>query len=84
MKLLHDLVQKELLAKNWNAELLIQKQDLTSVEIEDDLLAVMHDGRFIPNHDTTGLLDVLQQYIEGSVCALKKEIMHEYTPVYTK
>jgi hypothetical protein len=53
-------------------------------QIEDDLLAVMHDGRFIPNHDTTGLLDVLQQYIEGSVCALKKEIMHEYTPVYTK
>jgi hypothetical protein len=35
MKLLHDLVQKELLAKNWNAELLIQKQDLTSVEIEE-------------------------------------------------
>ena len=27
--------KKELLAKNWNAESLIQEQDLTSVEIED-------------------------------------------------
>lgn len=53
-------------------------------QIEDDPLAVMHDGSSVPNQDATGSLDVLQQYIEDNVSALKKEIMHKYTPVYTK
>ena len=53
-------------------------------QIEDNPLAVMHDGNSDPNQDATGSLDVLQQYTEDSVSALKKEIMRECTPVYTK
>lgn len=50
-------------------------------QIEDDPQAVMHDGSFVPNQDVTRSLDLLQQYIEDSVSALKKEIMHKYTRV---
>jgi predicted phosphoribosyltransferase len=36
--------------------------------------AVMHDESFVPNQDFIGSLAISQQYMEGTVSALKKEI----------